>query len=83
MIGSIFKQRIALFILFIGCFFKTVALNKPANLVGYRLDDGTYFQLGFCTENIIRIRTSPNGKFPESLMERYGIVICFRDMRTD
>jgi alpha-glucosidase len=40
----------------------------------YTLDDKTYLCVQICSPSIIRVRTSQNGQFPQSLLERYGIV---------
>ena len=38
------------------------------------LDSGTYVKVEVCSENIFRVRMSSVGDFPQSLMERYGLV---------
>ena len=38
------------------------------------LDSGVYVKVEACADDIFRVRMSQNGDFPESLMERYGIV---------
>lgn len=39
-----------------------------------RLPDGRYLKLETCSDNIVRVRVSSCADFPESLMERYGVI---------
>ena len=39
-----------------------------------RLPDGRYLKIETCSDNIVRVRVSSSADFPESLMERYGVL---------
>lgn len=40
----------------------------------YKLASGAVVQVEACSPSIVRVRISPSGEFPQSLMERYGIL---------
>ena len=48
------------------------AASKRAE--SYRLSCGAVMQVEACSPHLVRVRVSPTGTFPESLMERYGIL---------
>lgn len=48
------------------------AMANPAHKV--KLSGGTVVSVQVCSDNIFRIRFSPEGNFPETLTERYSIV---------
>ena len=39
-----------------------------------KLPDGRYMKIETCSDNIVRVRVSSSADFPESLMERYGVL---------
>lgn len=47
-------------------------VSSPAQT--YRLSSGAVLKVDACSPNIVRVRVSPTGEFPQSLMERYGII---------
>lgn len=55
-----------------GLFLTFEAAAQPSWMVN--LPGGETLQATACADNIFRIRIAPSGAFPETLMERYGIV---------
>ena len=49
-------------------------LSAAASKESYRLSSGAVMQVEALAPNMLRVRISPNGEFPQSLMERYGIL---------
>jgi len=54
--------------------FLKISLFSQESSTIIRLKEDKYLKIQACTEKIFRIRVSANGQFPESLMERYGII---------
>ena len=61
-----------LFAVLVGIFLVIGAAAQPSWTVD--LPDGETLQATACADNIFRLRISPSGEFPETLMERYGIL---------
>jgi len=53
-------------------FFCWSLVASPKNT--YKLSSGASLQIEACSPHIFRVRISPSGEFPQSLMERYGIL---------
>ncbi len=55
--------------------FQQIAKAQEANRsITVKLDNGKYLQIQVCTESIVRVRISDQKEFPQTLMERYGIL---------
>ncbi len=51
-----------------------ILLALPLQAQTYKLSSGASLKVEACAPNVIRVRISPTGEFPQSLMERYGIL---------
>src|ERR1035438_1605772 len=54
--------------------FMVVQAQDSKNTVVISLKNGKYLSLQVCTDHIFRIRVASKADFPETLMERYGIL---------
>lgn len=59
---------------FITAFLLLLPRLSGAQETAIPLPDGLYLQVQACRDDIFRIRISPRADFPQSLMERYGIL---------
>ena len=56
------------------CIQQTAEAQTKNKSVIVPLENGKYLQLQVCNESIVRVRISNQKEFPQSLMERYGIL---------
>ena len=52
----------------------TCLAQEPNNAAVISLNDNTFINIQACTDQIFRVRVSTKSDFPETLMERYGIL---------
>ena len=67
------KSKIVLCLAFI-LIYQTGLAQEQKNTIIVPLEDDKFVSIQACTEQIYRIRISDNTDFPETLMERYGIL---------
>ncbi len=72
------KYKIRFLLIVVFCFLlKTQLFAEPVvpnHPIILKLENGSFLQFQTCSDQIFRIRLSEKNEFPESLMERYGII---------